>query len=93
MKPEEIRRRTKALDEFMGEQPSRIDCMDAEWLLSVVNKVEGESMWIDVVVCRNECRIFYGKDKKRILRRGSTKKQAMFLALSDYCLENITVPV
>jgi hypothetical protein len=59
-------------------------------LLSVASKVESESPGNDVVICRKECRVFYSRNKQRIIKAGSTKKQAMWLALSEYCLEKRT---
>lgn len=90
---EEVDRRKKVLEEYMDIKLPYVDHMSAEWLLSIVNKIESEAHTNDVVIARRECRIFYGHSKKRIIRSGSTKKQAIWLALSDYCLEKKSIPL
>jgi hypothetical protein len=57
MTAEEVRKRERALEEYMDDKSMR-DHMDGDWLLSVAAKVESESPGNDVVICRKECRVF-----------------------------------
>jgi len=84
---QDIEKRERAIQAFMHIDHAPVDSMSWDRLMAIKARIESEARSNEVVIAGKECRIFYGNSKKRIHKKGMTCKEAVWLALAEYCLE------
>jgi hypothetical protein len=91
MQKQDIDQREHAIRVYMNTDHISIDPLSWDRLMSIKAKIESDSRSNEVVIFKKECRIFYCNSKKRIHKRGLTCKEAVWLAVSEYCLDQAHV--
>jgi len=97
MTQEEINKRKEAIAKFMGWEekfhPVNQIHTSWDWIMPAVEKIESDGEYI-VAVSENQCRIyenpFFEESIPVIEFEASTKIEATFLAVSDFCLNHFT---
>lgn len=84
---QDIDKRERAIQSFMHVDHAPVDYMSWDRLMAIKAKIESEGRSNEVIIGKKECRIFYANSKKRIHHKGVTTKEALWLAVAEYCLE------